>query len=86
MLSLRVSVFVYENYTVTEFSIEQIVHLDIEEPEGEEKEIDEHKDIVTYFNKTRISSVRAIQSSYDCFSEKYNSRHLEFNTPPPKHG
>ena len=86
MLSLRVSVFVYENCTVTEFSIEKIVHLDIEDSEGEEKEIDEHKDIVTYFNRARISSELLLLSSYDCFLEKYNSRSLEFKTPPPKNG
>ena len=86
MLSLKVSVFVYENYTSTEHATEKIVHSDIEESEGEEKEIEEHQDIVTPFNKARISSELAFLPSYQSSLEQYNSRHLEYTTPPPKQG
>lgn len=84
MLSLKVSVYVYDNYTCTDCSIEKIVHSDIEESEGEEKEIEQHQDIVSPFNKARISSALAFLPSYQSLLEQYNSRHLEFTTPPKK--
>ena len=86
MLSLKVSVFVYENYTCTEHAIHKIVHSDIEESEGEEKEIEEHKDIVAPYNKTRSSSALTLLPSYQSYLKHYNSRHLEFTTPPPQLG
>ncbi len=83
-LSLKVSVFVYESYTSTEFSIEKISHSDIEDSESEEKEIDELKKIVEYFPNTRVSSAYGMKSSHKCLLNRYNSRHLEYTTPPPE--
>ena len=86
MLALKVSVFVYENVTFTEYAIENIAHLDIQESEGEEKEIEEQESIMTPFNRTQISSALIISRSFQRFSAQYNSRLLEFATPPPQLG
>ena len=84
ILSLKVSVFVYDNYTSTEFSVEKISLSDIEDSETEEKEIDEQKKIVEYISTSKSSFISSINNRYKTLLEKYNSRYLEYSTPPPE--
>jgi hypothetical protein len=85
ILSLKVSVFVYDNYTSTEFSVEKVSLSDIEDSETEEKELDEQKKIVEYISTCKSSFISSIDNPYKTLLEKYNSRYLEYATPPPEH-
>lgn len=84
ILSLKVSVFVYDNYTSTEFSVEKISLTDIEDSETEEKELDEQKKIVEYISISKNPFTSNINKRYKTLLEKYNSRYLEYATPPPE--
>ncbi len=87
MLSLKVNVFVYESYSHTEYSIDHIVPSDVEEIEVEEREIEELQDhLIMQIRRANTSSALAMLLTSQSFSEKYNSRHQDFTTPPPKQG
>lgn len=86
MLSLKVSVFVYESYACTEYATGQMMPSDIAETEGEEKEIEELEDQMMLVHKGSISSSIALLLSSQSFSIDYNSRHQDYTTPPPKQG
>ena len=84
MLSLKVSVFVYNNYASTEFSIEEISLTDIEDSENEEKEIDEQKKIVEYALNNNSTVVNSTTNLYTSALTSYITWHLEYTTPPPE--
>lgn len=84
MLSLKVSVFVYNNYASTEFSVEEISLTDIEDTENEEKEIDEQKKIVEYALNNNSTVVNSTTKLYTSALKSYINWHLEYTTPPPE--
>ncbi len=73
-----------ENYSATDFSIEKTSLADIEDSESEEKEIDEQKKIFEYAFNSKSTAINTVKNHYKYSLEKYNSRYLEYTTPPPE--
>ena len=84
MLSVKVSVFIYNNYASTEFSSEKISLADIEDSESEEKEIDEQKKIVEYLSNNNSPVIGSSDNTYINALNRYKSWQLEYTTPPPE--
>ena len=84
ILSIKVSVFVYDNYSSHNNSIENISVIDFEDSETEEKEIEEHKKIVEALPKNKISASVLNRNRHNFSLEIDTSTYLEFTTPPPE--
>ena len=52
--------------------------------ESEEKEIDEQKKIFEYAFNSKSTAINTVKNHYKYSLEKYNSRYLEYTTPPPE--
>jgi uncharacterized membrane protein YfhO len=84
VLSLKVTVFVYDNFNSLEFSSEKISMVDFEDTEGEEKESDEQKKIVQQIKNNNSSSLNSNKSNNNYMFDNYNITYLEYTTPPPE--
>lgn len=84
LLSIKVSLFVYNNYASTEFTSEEISLTDIEDSESEEKEIDEQKKIVEPIKNSNSSNIDGRKSNNNYLFDSYNTTYLEYTTPPPE--
>ena len=85
MLSVKVSVLVYESYNSTNLFSDEISFVDIEETENEEQEIDEHQKIPSKLSNVKVKPYKATQTPMLNARDHYNSWHLEYTTPPPEH-
>lgn len=84
VVTLKVSVFVYENFNSIEIDSENISLVDSEETKSEKKEIDEEIKIVQSLLNNKSSVGNITGTNIDAFANKYSSRYLEFSTPPPE--
>lgn len=84
ILSLKVSMFVYDNINSLELTSENISLVDFEDSESEEKEVDEQKKIVQPIKNNNSSNVDSKKSNNNYLFDNYNTTYLEYSTPPPE--
>jgi viroplasmin and RNaseH domain-containing protein len=84
VVTLKVSVFVYENFNSIEIYSEEVSLVDSEDTKSEKKEIDEEIKIVQSLLNNNSSTRNGIDINADVFANKYSSRYLESSTPPPE--
>jgi len=84
ILSIKVSVYISDNYGALKYSVEKTSIIDFEDSESEKKEVDEQKKIVEYISNNKSEILSPNKTDSNCLLKMYTSTYLEFTTPPPE--
>ena len=83
-MSLKVSVYVYDNYGVSDCFIETIAVVEYEDSESEEKEAEENNKIIEKILNKKINTFPYRFKHIKFWLEIDTSTYLEYSTPPPQ--
>ena len=85
LLSLRVGMFVFENYTAANAGIETVSIIDFDDSENEEKELEENNKIVESLLHKNLNCISTKYTRIKSWIEVDTSTYLEYTTPPPEY-